>query len=84
VAEPFVDAATLPRVSDDEGLMDLALAEARAAMAHEDVPIGAVVVRDGAVVGRGHNRREVDADPTAHAEILALRGAALATWPPAG
>ena len=78
MAEPFVDAATLPRVSDDEGLMDLALAEARAAMAHEDVPIGAVVVRDGAVVGRGHNRREVDADPTAHAEILALRGAALA------
>ena len=78
MAEPFLDAASLPRASDDEGLMDLALAEARAAMAHEDVPIGAVVVRDGTIVGRGHNRREVDADPTAHAEILALRGAATA------
>src|SRR5439155_13964 len=50
--------------------------------AHDDVPIGAVVVRDAAVVGRGHNRREVDLDPTAHAEILALREAAtkLGRW----
>jgi tRNA(adenine34) deaminase len=56
--------------------MDEALAEARAAAAHDDVPIGAVVVRDGEVVGRGRNRRELDGDPTAHAEILALRDAA--------
>ena len=62
--------------------MALALAEARSALAHDDVPIGAVVVHEGQVVGRGHNRREVDQDPTAHAEILAIRGAAatLARW----
>jgi len=62
--------------------MALALAEARSALAHDDVPIGAVVVHDGQVVGRGHNRREIDQDPTAHAEILAIRGAAatLARW----
>ena len=62
--------------------MDEALLEAHAAVAHEDVPIGAVVVHEGRVIGRGHNRREVDRDPTAHAEILALRGAgaALGRW----
>lgn len=58
--------------------MDEALAEGRAALAHEDVPIGAVVVHEGKVIGRGHNRREIDRDPTAHAEILALREAASA------
>lgn len=60
--------------------MDDALAEAAAAAAHGDVPIGAVVVRgagpNAEVVGRGHNRREVDGDPTAHAEIIAVREAA--------
>lgn len=56
--------------------MGEALAEADLAAAHDDVPIGAVVVRDGEVIGRGHNRREVDQDPTAHAEVLALREAA--------
>lgn len=47
-----------------------------------EVPVGAVVVRDGLVVGRGHNRRELDSDPTAHAECLALREAAvtLGSW----
>jgi len=56
-----------------------ALDEARAALATDDVPIGAVVVDPtGAVVGRGRNRREADADPTAHAEVVALRQAALA------
>ncbi len=53
-----------------------ALAEAHRALAHGDVPIGAVAVRDGAIVGRGHNRKEADCDPTAHAEIIALREAA--------
>ena len=59
-----------------------ALAEADAAAAHGDVPIGAVLVHDGQEIARGHNRREVDADPTAHAEMLALRAgsAALGTW----
>ncbi len=62
--------------------MDEALAQAREAARSEDVPIGAVVVRDGAVVGAGRNRREADRDPTAHAEILALREAsrALGRW----
>lgn len=66
-----------------EEWMRLALAEARAALATEDVPIGAVVVApDGTVLGRGRNRREADGDPTAHAEVLALREAAgaLGTW----
>ena len=72
----------LPRVTEDERFMDEALAEARAALGHGDIPVGAVVVHDGAVVGRGHNRREIDRDPTAHAEILALRQAAetLGRW----
>lgn len=62
--------------------MGEAIAEARVAAAHDDVPIGAVVVHEGEVVGRGHNRREVDQDPTAHAEVLALRGASttLGRW----
>jgi tRNA(adenine34) deaminase len=66
----------------DEELTRVALAEGEAALAHGDVPIGAVVVHDGEIVGRGHNRREVDADPTAHAELLALRDAAqhLGRW----
>jgi len=59
-----------------------ALAEARRALEHGDVPVGAVVVSRGRVVGRGHNRREADQDPTAHAEMLAIReaAAALGTW----
>jgi tRNA(adenine34) deaminase len=60
--------------------MALALAEARLAAA--DVPVGAVVVRDGSVIAVGHNEREASGDPTAHAEVLALRraAAALGTW----
>ncbi len=67
---------------DDEHYMRLALAEARRALEHDDVPIGAVVVRDGEVIGRGHNERELREDPTAHAEVLALREAAasLGSW----
>jgi tRNA(adenine34) deaminase len=56
--------------------MRLALKEARAASAHGDVPVGAVVVADGEVVARAHNDRVGRADPTAHAEVLALREAA--------
>ncbi|HEY6532788.1 MAG TPA: nucleoside deaminase [Acidimicrobiales bacterium] len=63
---------------DDAELMGLALDEARAASGHGDVPIGAVVVVDGVVVARRHNERELTGDPTAHAEILALRDAAAA------
>lgn len=58
--------------------MDLALAEARAAAAEGEVPIGCVVVCDGAVIARGHNRTVSDHDPTAHAEMLALKAAAAA------
>ena len=55
-----------------------ALIEARCAGDAGDVPVGAVIVVDGAIVARGHNRRELDADPSAHAEIVALRAAARA------
>lgn len=64
---------------NDEALMRQALAEARGAAEHGDAPIGALVVRDGTIIGRGHNRREVDEDPLAHAELLALAQAAEAT-----
>ncbi len=57
--------------------MRLALREAVAAGEHGDVPVGAVVVHDGEVVGTGRNERELRGDPTAHAELLALRAAAL-------
>jgi len=59
-----------------EDWMRRALEEAALAVEHGDVPIGCVVVLDGRELARAHNRREVDADPTAHAEILALRSAA--------
>jgi tRNA(Arg) A34 adenosine deaminase TadA len=69
-------------VQQDEVFMRMALAEAEAAAAIGEVPIGAVVVCDGAVVSAGHNRREVDHDPTAHAELLAIREASqrLGRW----
>jgi tRNA(adenine34) deaminase len=62
--------------------MRRALEEARAAVDHGDVPVGAVVVRDGEELARARNRREADGDPTAHAELLALRAAAaaLGSW----
>ena len=60
----------------DDYFMRLALREAERALEHEDVPIGAVLVRDGEVISAGHNERELRQDPTAHAEILALREAA--------
>jgi len=66
----------------DEYFMRLAIREAQAALDHDDVPIGAVVVHDGEVIGAGHNERELRQDPTAHAELIALREAsrALGSW----
>ena len=66
----------------DEYFMRLALREAERALEHDDVPIGALIVRDGEVIGLGHNERELRADPTAHAEMIALREAArrLGSW----
>lgn len=65
-----------------EAFMQEALEEAEQAAAVGEVPVGAVVVRAGQVIARAHNRREMDADPTAHAEVLALRDAAeqLGQW----
>jgi tRNA(adenine34) deaminase len=59
----------------DEGFMRLALSAAREAAALNEVPVGAVAVAEGRVIGTGFNRREVDADPLAHAELLAVRQA---------
>jgi tRNA(adenine34) deaminase len=61
---------------DDSAAMVLAIDEARGAANHGDVPIGAVILLDGEVIARRHNEREATNDPTAHAEILALRDAA--------
>lgn len=76
---PRMDAAAR---QEDERWMRAALEEARAAARHDDVPIGAVVVHGGRVIGAGHNEREHLGDPTAHAEVLALREAAatLRSW----
>lgn len=62
--------------------MRAALDEAKAALDHDDVPIGAVVAREGEVLAAARNERELRNDPTAHAEVLALRSAseALGTW----
>ena len=60
----------------DDYFMRLALREAEHALEHDDVPIGAVLVRDGEVLAASHNERELRQDPTAHAEIIGLRDAA--------
>jgi len=75
----IMGAAFFPR---DEHFMRLALGEAGRALEHDDVPVGAVVVCEGEVIGAGHNERELRQDPTAHAEVLALREAAahLGSW----
>ncbi|MFN0138425.1 MAG: tRNA adenosine(34) deaminase TadA [Phycisphaerae bacterium] len=62
----------------DRIYMDEALALARRALDSEDVPVGAVVVREGRIIGRGYNQREHLQDPTAHAEMIALTAAAQA------
>ena len=59
--------------------MSVALNEARKALEHGDVPVGAVVLLDGKIVAQRHNERELTGDPTAHAEVLALRDAAALT-----
>src|SRR5664279_957988 len=68
--------------NDDEQMMGFAIEQARAAAAQGDVPVGAVIVLDGKIIASGRNRRELDHDPTAHAEIVALREAsqALGHW----
>ena len=65
-----------PATQADLDAMRAALDEALAAEHHGDVPVGAVVVRDGVIIAARHNERELTGDPTAHAEILALRDAA--------
>ena len=62
----------------DDGWMREALAEAARAAAKGEVPVGCVIVNDAGVIGRGHNLRESDRDPTAHAEMIAIREAARA------
>src|ERR1700731_605348 len=66
----------------DDYFMRLALREAEGALEHDDVPIGAVLVKGGEVIASAHNERELRGDPTAHAEMLALREAAriLGSW----
>lgn len=66
---------TIARDEEDASAMGLALTEARAAAALGEVPVGAVVTRDGAVIARAGNRTRELNDPTAHAEILAIRAA---------
>ena len=67
-----------PGFALDEHFMRLALREAQLALDHDDVPVGAVVVLDGEMVGAGRNERELRQDPTAHAELLAIREASRA------
>ncbi len=67
---------TVERTSEHDRWMQAALDEARAALDHDDVPIGAVVVRNGEIIAARHNERELAGDPIAHAEMLALRDAA--------
>ena len=73
-SNPTPSAVMAPLTDDDA--MQLALDQAAAAAVHGDVPIGAVVVRDGQVIAARHNERELTGDPTAHAEVLAIRDAA--------
>lgn len=59
--------------NDDTYFMRLALEEAKCAFLEEEVPVGAILVKDGDIVAKAHNQRETSQDPTGHAEILALR-----------
>jgi tRNA(adenine34) deaminase len=75
MAETQKNPANMPS-GDDAAWMELALEQARLAAAAGEVPVGALVIKDGEILGRGHNRNLLDNDPTAHAEIVALRQAA--------
>ena len=66
-----------PTAAEDEFFIREALIEAEKAAKLDEVPIGAVIVSAGRIIARGHNRRETDSDPTAHAEVLALRAASV-------
>lgn len=72
----------MPITEDDRKWMRLALRQAERALETNDVPVGAIAVHRGEMIGRGHNRREADKDPTAHAELIAMReaAAALSAW----
>ena len=65
-----------------EYFMEQAIMEAKKALEFDEVPVGAVIVLDGEIIGRGFNKRETSADPTAHAEMIAIREAArcLGSW----
>ena len=67
---------------DDDAAMGIALEEALLALSHGDVPVGALAMRNGEIIARAHNERELLRDPTAHAEVLVVRRAAeaLGTW----
>ncbi len=69
-------------MNDHERWMEEAIREAAKAEALREVPIGAVIVKDGQIIGRGHNLRETSLDPTAHAEMIAIREASesLGAW----
>ena len=67
--------------ADDERWMRMALDEARAAEALGEVPVGAVIVRDGELVAAGHNLTHTLQDPSAHAEMVAIRRAPTSRWP---
>jgi len=82
VGAGIIGAAAGLEWATDEALMRIALAQAHEALAHDDVPVGAVAVCGDRVVGRAHNQRELLHDPTAHAEMLAITQAAeaLGCW----
>jgi tRNA(adenine34) deaminase len=79
--DDVVTMPTMPTMRHDDA-MEIALTQARAALEHDDVPVGAIVVCNGDVIAARHNERELHDDPVAHAEILALRDAAahLGQW----
>ena len=72
----IANSPVITQPDDDAGRMELALEQARKAADAGEVPVGALVIKDGEIVGQGHNRNLLDRDPTAHAEIVAMRQAA--------
>ncbi len=72
---PDIEEKTDKILCDDQAWMELALEQARLAAGAGEVPVGAVIVKDGEIVGCGHNRNLLDNDPSAHAEIVAMRHA---------